>query len=100
MNSCVVIDEWLSNVIDPISKKHVIPSKSWSDGSYIWDGSHVYFVKEYRARLPANFINHVKRQLERNFDPKSLNKEELIKEFQCLLQRFSDGDESIFENYT
>jgi len=36
MESCVVIDEWLSNIKDPITGQYSIPSKTWCDGKYIW----------------------------------------------------------------
>ncbi len=35
MNSCIVIDEWLSNTKDLIANNLVIPSITWSDGNYI-----------------------------------------------------------------
>lgn len=35
MNSCIVIDEWLSNTKDLIANNLVIPSRTWSDGNYI-----------------------------------------------------------------
>lgn len=35
MSSCLVIDDWLSNVKDALTNKLEIPAKIWSDGEYV-----------------------------------------------------------------
>lgn len=97
MCSCIVIDEWLSNIKDVLSNKLVIPSQTWSDGFYVWDASHIHYVREYHARLPVEFVAHVKRQLECRFDPHILNKEDLKSEFNKILKKLVGGDESIYD---
>ncbi len=97
MNSCIVIDEWLSNTVDLISNKLVIPSKTWSDGFYVWDTSHIHYVKEYRARLPSAFLEHVKKQILLGVDMKKLNKDIICVEFEKMLQKIADGDESVYD---
>ena len=99
MMSCAVIDEWLSNILDPLSKKLVIPSKTWSDGVYVWDSSHIYYVKKYQARLPKEFIDHVTKQLAMKFNPKNLDKGALRSEFETILEKIISGDESFYAKY-
>lgn len=96
MESCVVIDEWLSNIKDPITGRFDVPSKTWSDGEYIWDSSHIHYVRRYRARLPDEFVRHVKNRIEMNFDVKSLNKDTLRSEFENILEKLVSGDESFY----
>lgn len=97
MNSCIVIDEWLSNTKDLIANKIIIPSKTWSDGAYVWDSSHIHYVKEDRARLPNEFLVHVKKQISSGFDTRILDKYVLFAEFERLLQKIADGDESVYD---
>jgi hypothetical protein len=99
MESCAVIDEWLSNIKDPISGHLEIPSKTWSDGTYAWDSSHIHYVKNYRVRLPNVFVAHVKKQLEIGFDGAGLNKAALREEFEKILDRLIAGDESLYATY-
>lgn len=97
MNSCVVIDEWLSNVKDGLTNKLVIPARTWSDGVYVWDSSHIHYVKEYRARLPLEFVAHVKKQVEMGFDPSTLNRGELVSRYEEILKAMAKGDESYYD---
>ena len=99
MESCVVIDEWLSNIKDPISGRLEIPSKTWSDGWYAWDSSHIHYVKKYRARLPDVFVEHVKRQSMIGSDRSGLSRSELRGEFEKILERLIAGDESVYVAY-
>ncbi|WP_020408549.1 hypothetical protein [Hahella ganghwensis] len=55
MQSCIVVDEWLSNIKDVATKKPVIPTKTYSDG--VWDASHIHYVRQYRARLPRQSLH-------------------------------------------
>ncbi len=97
MSSCVVIDEWLSNVKDVLTNELVIPSKTWSDGEYVWDSSHIYYVQQYRARLPSAFLAHVQKQIDAKFDTKGLNKSHLYSEFEEVLEKILQGDESYYD---
>ncbi len=99
MESCVVIDEWLSNIKDPISGRLEIPSRTWSDGGYVWDSSHIHYVKRYRVRLPDEFVEHVKNRVKMKFDAKILNKAELHAEFEGILGKLVAGDESFYAKY-
>lgn len=99
MESCVVIDEWLSNIKDPISGRLDIPSKTWSDGKFAWDSSHIYYVRKYRARLPNVFVEHVKSQVSKMFDVNTLNKPELREEFEKALKKIIEGDDSPYAVY-
>ncbi|MES9906172.1 MAG: hypothetical protein ABW168_26270 [Sedimenticola sp.] len=96
MSSCVVIDEWLSNVKDALTNKLEVPSKTWSDGVYVWDSLHIHYVKKYRARLPLEFVGHVKKQVAAGFDPKMLNIDDLSSEFEEILKKVQ-GDESYYD---
>ena len=62
LNSCVMVDEWLSAIPDPINKSVKIPNRSWTDGTYYWDEMLIHFVRHYKARLPRDFIAHIKRE--------------------------------------
>lgn len=97
MSSCIVIDEWLSNVKDALTNKLVVPSKTWSDGIYVWDSSHIHYVKEYRARLPLEFIAHVSKQIETEFDPKKLSKDDLNVKYEEIIKKIAEGDESYYD---
>jgi len=97
MSDGVVIDEWLSNVRDVLTNKPVIPSKTYSDGVYVWDASHIHYVKAYRARLPRDFVTHVKKQIASGIAPTWLNKLELSEQFQAILQKLAAGDESYYD---
>ncbi len=97
MSSCVVIDEWLSNIKDALTNEHVIPSKTWSDGKYAWHSSHIHYVKQYRARLPLEFLAHVQKQIDTKFDAKELNKSHLYSEFEEVLNKVLQGDESYYD---
>lgn len=99
MESCVVIEAWLSNVDDVLTKKFTIPAKTWSDGVYAWDSSHIHYLKNYRARLPDEFVEHVHRQLDAGFDPKNLVKASLHAEYQKTLQKIVGGDTSFYAKY-
>jgi hypothetical protein len=100
MESCIVIESWISNVDDVLTKKFMIPAKTWSDGVYAWDSSHIYYLKSYRARLPNEFVEHVRRQIETGFDPKkNLVKAKLHAEYQNTLQKIVDGNDSLYANY-
>lgn len=97
MDSCIVIDEWLSNARDVLTNNFVIPSKSFSDGTYVWDSSHIHYLRQYRARLPKEFISHVKKQIKNGFDPISLNKDMLSVKFEEMLKNMANGDESYYD---
>ncbi len=97
MSSCIVIDDWLSNIKDVLTNKFVIPSKSFSDGVYVWDASHIHYLRNYRARLPKEFISHVKKQIKNGFDPRLLNKAVLSTEFEEMLENMANGDESYYD---
>ncbi|MBC3911561.1 hypothetical protein [Undibacterium umbellatum] len=99
MESCTVIDEWLSNIRDPITKQFSIPSKTWSDGVYVWDSSHIHYVKNYRVRLPGQFVDHVKYRVALGFDFKTLMKDALRAEFELILDKLLNGDESFYVTY-
>jgi hypothetical protein len=100
MESCVVIDEWLSNIKDPISGQLSIPSKTWSDGDYVWDSSHIHYLKNYRVRLPEEFVRHVKSKLQNGFDFNIPTKEVLHAEFELILGRLAEGDESFYAKFS
>lgn len=99
MESCVIINEWLSNIKDPVSGRLEIPSKTWSDGQFAWDSSHIHYVKRYRVRLPDAFVEHVNNQLSQKFDTKTLNKAELREKFEQTLSRIIAGDDSPYATY-
>lgn len=99
MESCMVIEAWLSNIEDVMTKKFTIPAKTWSDGLYAWDSSHIHYLKNYRARLPNEFVEHVRKQIESGFDSKSLVKASLHAEYQRVLRKIVDGDESFYAKY-
>ena len=99
MESCAVIDGWLSNIRDPISGRFDIPAKTWSDGEYVWDSSHSHYVSRYAARLPEEFIEHVKRQVATGFDARTLDSAKLRADFERLLERLAAGDESFYASY-
>jgi hypothetical protein len=97
MESCIVIDQWLSNIHDVITNRFVIPNTTWSDGVYIWHSSHIHYVRTYRARLPIDFVVHVKKQLAIGFSKEKLSSEELHAEYEGLLDKLMAGDESMFD---
>ena len=97
MSDCIVIDEWLSNIKNPINNKFEIPSKTWSDGVYVWDSIHIFYVKKYRARLPLNFVKHVKDQIKNKFDSGSLKHKEVVSEFEKNVNSIAKGDYSFFD---
>lgn len=99
MGSCVVINAWLSNIVDPITNRATIPCKLWSDGAYVWDSCHIHYVKNYCVRLPDEFVDHVKRQVAIEFDAKALSKDKLRSEFELIMQKIIDGDESYWTVY-
>jgi hypothetical protein len=99
MESCVVIDEWLSNIKDPITGQFSIPSKTWCDGKYIWDSSHIFYLKNYRARLPEEFLNHVRLRLQGEVSFEGLRKDELRIEYESILAKLASGDESFYVRY-
>ncbi|WP_284196097.1 hypothetical protein [Chitinimonas prasina] len=99
MESCVVIDEWLSNIKDPISGRLDIPSKTWSDGQFVWDSSHIHYVRKYRVRLPSVFVEHVKNQVSKKFDVNALIKSKLREGFEAALKKTIAGDDSPYAAY-
>ncbi|NHZ95808.1 hypothetical protein [Massilia sp. CCM 8734] len=99
MESCTVIGEWLSNVKDPMTNEMSIPSRTWSDGVYVWDSSHIHHVKKYRARLPADFLAHVRMRLDIGFDTETLVKDALRTEFELMLNSLANGDASCYASY-
>lgn len=99
MSSCVVIDEWLSNIKDPVINRLTISSKTWSDGMYVWDSTHIHYVRIYRARLPEDFIWHVKNMIAQGFDVERLSKEKLRAEFELVLKKVVAGNESVYARY-
>ncbi|TQV74917.1 hypothetical protein FLL45_08125 [Aliikangiella marina] len=98
MESCLVIDSWLSNIADVLTKEHSIQSKVWSDGEYFWNSSHIHYIKMYRARIPEDFRVHVKKRIEDRFDFESLDKENLITSFHHLLSKVAEGQQSVFDD--
>ncbi|WP_267691726.1 hypothetical protein [Massilia antarctica] len=99
MESGTVINEWLSNIKDPITNGLSIPSKTWSDGVYVWDSSHIHYVKKYGARLPADFLAHVRKRLDMGFDTKTLTREALCAEVERMLEQLANGEESCYASY-
>ena len=99
MESCAVIDEWLSNIEDPVSGQFTIPSRTWSDGEYVWDSSHIHYVKNYRVRLPGEFLDHINSRIEERFDVRTLDKTALRAEFEVILDKLNKGDESYYAVY-
>lgn len=45
---------------DPYDKNVSYPYGIYTDGSYIWDSTIIYWVEKYQIRLPEDFINHIK----------------------------------------
>jgi hypothetical protein len=99
MESCAVINKWLSNIRDPITGRLTVPSKTWSDGEYVWDSSHIHYVKNYRVRVPTEFVDHVKRRVAMGFDVKALDQVALCEEFEVILKNVVKGDESYWASY-
>lgn len=98
MSSCIVIDEWLSNVKDALTNKLEVPAKTWCDGTYIWDSLHIHYVKKYHVRLPIDFVTHVKKQIDLGFDPSQLNKDKLSAQFETMLNKMTkEGDDSYYD---
>jgi hypothetical protein len=97
MESCVVIMQFLSNVQDPISGRFSIPSRTWSDGVYIWESNHSHYVRDYRVRLPKDFVDHVKKRVATGFDVKSLNRDALRPEVESTLEKLLRKDESCWD---
>lgn len=45
---------------DTYDKNVSYPYGIYTDGSYIWDSTIIYWVEKYQIRLPEDFINHIK----------------------------------------
>lgn len=97
MQSCVVVEAWLSNSEDVVSKKPSIPSEYYSDGFYMWDASHIYYARKYHARLPVNFITHVFNQIKSGFDPNLLNEDYLKLEYNEFLEKLDEGGDCLYD---
>lgn len=98
MESCVVIESWLSNIRDVVSKEYCIPAKTWSDGAFAWDSSHIHYLKIYRARLPDEFVNHVRLQI--SLGPKAKEEKEILhSRYQDTIRKLMDGNEDFFAGY-
>jgi hypothetical protein len=97
MTSCALIDEWMYIGPDVFSKSNCIPTETWSDGEYFWEASHIFYVAKHRARLPIDFIMHVKKNIKSSFDPAVLDKEKLLLEYIRILEKINSGDESYYD---
>ncbi|SHO57666.1 hypothetical protein [Vibrio quintilis] len=97
MSSCLIIDQWLSNGMDILTREYVIPTQLWSDGIYVWNESHIYYVRKYRAKLPSAFISHIYEQVDIGYDPKGLNIGNLITKYENISKKISEGDESFYD---
>jgi len=98
MVSCLVIDEWLSPNQDPIDGSKWIPTRTWSDGIYFWKEDHIHFVREYRARLPRAFIEHVKLQIYSEFDASLLDKNALYRAYtEALESKMENNNDDFYD---
>lgn len=97
MESCAVVMQFLSNLRDPITGRFSIPANTWSDGAYIWASNHSHYVKDYRVRLPEDFVDHVRKRVETGFDVKTLNKDTLRPEVESILEKLIHKDESCWD---
>jgi len=97
MRSCVIVDEWLSPNPDPLNENKLIAENTWSDGVYVWHESHIYYIEQYRVRLPQNFYSHVNKQLEGGFDPTALDKNDLQEKFEKIADLQVEGNESVYD---
>ncbi|MEU1982972.1 hypothetical protein [Nocardia sp. NPDC019395] len=68
---------WVSQSIeDPLdpSKGYVVPTGIATDGVWVWRIYWGYFVGEYGAAVPEDFLTHAQSQ---NFEPVVLSEEEM-----------------------
>ena len=97
MSSGVVIDEWLSNVKDALTGVLEVPSKTWSDGVYVWDSLHIHYVRRYRAKLPKEFIEYVRSCVRSGKRAEGLDKDKLLNDFDKVLRDLASVDESYYD---
>ncbi|QNW95837.1 hypothetical protein IC800_06255 [Acinetobacter seifertii] len=58
--SGLVLLEFVSPIEDPYNHQDILPNIIYSDGVYVWDAIIINWVRKYRVRLPAEFIDYFK----------------------------------------
>ena len=58
----IEVVEFLSEEKDIFDRKNNVPTKVFTDGSYVWTMMIPHLVKNYKASLPKEFISHIKNQ--------------------------------------
>jgi hypothetical protein len=55
------------------AKKGIAPLKILTDGEWLWPGDLAYYVREYHVALPAEFIEHMRKN---GWRPPALSQQE------------------------
>lgn len=50
---------YLRDVLDP-SKGYCLTASTFTDGCFVWTTLVTYYVTKYHAKLPAEFVSHMK----------------------------------------
>lgn len=58
----IKVTEFLSNEKDICNHKISVPTKVFTDGSYVWTMMIPHLVKNYKVSLPREFVNHINKQ--------------------------------------
>lgn len=58
----IKIIEFLSSEKDIYDHRVSVPTKVFTDGSYVWTMMIPHLVKNYNVSLPKEFINHINKQ--------------------------------------
>jgi len=71
----IKVIEFLSSEKDIFDHKISVPTKVFTDGSYVWTMMIPHLVKNYKVSLPKEFINHIKKQNKyaNQYDKNSIN---------------------------
>lgn len=81
MSQGLVLVEFVSPTLDPISEKFDTSNIVLTDGNYVWDGILMKWIKNYKVRLPQEFLNWAREiGIETDYTL-SLNKNELLSAF-------------------
>jgi hypothetical protein len=89
LESGKILFEFVSPTTDPYNECDFIPNKILSDGTYVWDGVVINWVRKYKIRLPISFLEHVDR---------TMKNPQLIADLDValLIQQLSDGVEELY----
>lgn len=59
MESAPLIVAWMGSIEDPFDSTKNVGTGEYSDGVYAWEDLDIHYVKNYKVRMPKEFMEHI-----------------------------------------